>query len=140
MFRRRSDFDGEQRFPHRPRLCSALLHFSLEIVNRLLCPTSLASWIQPGTLSLASGVDPSVATDPVPCQAGPHQCQAGSDRRHCSSQYLAGQALVESFDNSETIETVEVLVRIYKLKQDDNNLSDAIISATNSQLQRRQET
>lgn len=47
---------------------------------------------------------------------------------------------MESFDNSETIETVEVLVRIYKLKQDDNNLSDAIISATNSQLQRRQET
>ncbi len=60
LFRRRSDFDGEQRFPQRPRLCSALLHFSLEIVNRLFCPTSLASWIQPGMLSLASGVDPAI--------------------------------------------------------------------------------
>lgn len=47
---------------------------------------------------------------------------------------------MESFDNSEAIETAEILVRIYELKQDDNNLSDPIISATNSQLQRRQET
>ena len=113
---------------------------ALRSSNRLFCLTSLASWIQPGTLSLASGVEPAVATDPVPCQAGPRQCQAGSDHRHCSSQYLAGQVLVESFDNSEAIETAEILVRIYELKQDDNNLSDPIISATNSQLQRRQET
>lgn len=47
---------------------------------------------------------------------------------------------MESFNNSEAIETAEVLVRIYELKQDDNNLSDVIISATNSQLQGRQET
>ena len=52
---------------------------------------------------------------------------------YSSGQRLAGQALVESFDNSEAIETAEVLVHIYELKQDDNDLGDAIIIATNSQ-------